>query len=294
MKSNILAGLKTFVEGNERDIASMLDADLKSSCSDLVNSLADVMRVNALQPEGLLARFFDDGMLSRYLTVVLQKSGKGNTATLASRIDREWQRPTFGNDLKLRDTTEPEPKVRNTPEQPEKGGNTAPAAAKGGARKEALPAGDEVAAQTLLAVVLSDLEAMAAAGQIDDKRERINQIKSSLEVVGSFICQNCSAGGDAGDAGAGGTGGGGTGGGGISRESLFSFAARRYSWGDGETTGESLEATYRKIMQKAGKAVPTPDKAVSQKRGGGSSTAADDKPGDEAPAKRIRIAEGGD
>ena len=51
------------------------------------------MTVNNLSSEALLARFFDDELLGDYCRDRLGKSDKGNSATLAARIAREWAKP---------------------------------------------------------------------------------------------------------------------------------------------------------------------------------------------------------
>jgi len=63
--------------------------------SALHEKLAQVMAVNSLSSEQMLARFFDPGTLGEYC-VRLGKSDKGAVATLAARIAKEWSRPDFG------------------------------------------------------------------------------------------------------------------------------------------------------------------------------------------------------
>ena len=102
LPANVLRGLASLAEGNERAIAAMLDyqpansalggADLSAA---LVAKLADTMAVNSLSAEALMARFFDDAMLGAYCVSRLGKSGKGNAATLAARVAKEWARPAF-------------------------------------------------------------------------------------------------------------------------------------------------------------------------------------------------------
>jgi hypothetical protein len=89
---SVLAGLTSLVEGNEDLIREMLSAAADDS---LVDKLTECMGMNALSAEMLLARFFDASVLSPYCISRLGKSGKGGDATLASRIAREWAKPTF-------------------------------------------------------------------------------------------------------------------------------------------------------------------------------------------------------
>ena len=62
----------------------------------LVGALIECMSVNSLSAEALLARFFDASLLGDYCAAQLGKSAKGNAATLAARIAREWAKPSFG------------------------------------------------------------------------------------------------------------------------------------------------------------------------------------------------------
>lgn len=92
---NVRRGLASFVNGNE-DVVRAMGVEEDGDGGDLVDALLDVMRVNALSHEMLLARFFDASALSSYCEGVLGKSGKGSAATLAERIAREWSKPGFG------------------------------------------------------------------------------------------------------------------------------------------------------------------------------------------------------
>ena len=66
--------------------------------ASIVDQLKQVMSVNHLNPEQMLARFFDAAVLGTYCSTRLGKSDKGSAATLAGRIAREWARPDFGGD----------------------------------------------------------------------------------------------------------------------------------------------------------------------------------------------------
>ena len=110
---NIERGLASFVEGNERLIASMLSIDLQKSKTEdhekdnnnttkllLVSALSDCIRMNDLSIEAFLTRFFDKSILSKYCINKLAKnnykvSGKGNEAILAARIGKIWSKPDF-------------------------------------------------------------------------------------------------------------------------------------------------------------------------------------------------------
>ncbi|OEU12755.1 hypothetical protein FRACYDRAFT_244028 [Fragilariopsis cylindrus CCMP1102] len=104
---NIERGLASFVEGNERLIASMLSIDLQKRKTEdhdnendnsnttklLVSALSDCIRMNDLSIETFLTRFFDKSVLSDYCINKLatnnyKVSGKGNEAILAARIGK--------------------------------------------------------------------------------------------------------------------------------------------------------------------------------------------------------------
>lgn len=125
LPEGVVLGLSSLVEGNEALIASMMtitlppppppvseaatkeeDNDDDDSSQDqssnnerdkkiLLNALTDVMAVNNLSAEALLARFFDSSVLKRYCEQRLKVSGKGNEATLAARIATRWSKPSF-------------------------------------------------------------------------------------------------------------------------------------------------------------------------------------------------------
>ena len=95
LPENVIRGLQSLVGGNANLIISMLDVEKGSSETVLVDKLIDCMSVNNLSAEMLLARFFDASVLGQYCTDCLGKSSKGSSSTLASRIAREWSRPTF-------------------------------------------------------------------------------------------------------------------------------------------------------------------------------------------------------
>ena len=92
LPANVLLGIQSLVDGNERIIGYMLGSE---NSENLVDELVDCMRVNNLSAEMLLARFFDGKILSEYSEKKLGKSGKGSAATLSARIAREWAKPTF-------------------------------------------------------------------------------------------------------------------------------------------------------------------------------------------------------
>lgn len=96
LPASVRRGLASFVVGNEAVITAMLGSEATGrSDTDLVDRLAQVMAVNSLSCEMMLARFFDASVLADYAEK-LGKSGKGPAATLAARIAKEWQRPDFG------------------------------------------------------------------------------------------------------------------------------------------------------------------------------------------------------
>mmetsp|Transcript_1096 Transcript_1096/g.1188 ORF Transcript_1096/g.1188 Transcript_1096/m.1188 type:complete len:160 (+) Transcript_1096:63-542(+) len=99
--ASLKVGLISLVTGNERLVANMLDFELdegkdtSAAVEILVSKLGDCLQVNNLNAEGLLARFFDSEVLSKYCIEVLGKSGKGKEPVLAARIAREWAKPGF-------------------------------------------------------------------------------------------------------------------------------------------------------------------------------------------------------
>jgi hypothetical protein len=132
IKASIQRGLESLAEGNESYIAKMLSIDITAvgldkdiagtstiTCTNtnastsakaspdnddpstyaiilkISNALQDCMSMNNLTPEMLLARFFDDAVLSVYSKNVLGKSGKGSAAILAARITKEWSKDSF-------------------------------------------------------------------------------------------------------------------------------------------------------------------------------------------------------
>mmetsp|Transcript_64180 Transcript_64180/g.126060 ORF Transcript_64180/g.126060 Transcript_64180/m.126060 type:complete len:253 (-) Transcript_64180:385-1143(-) len=89
---SVLTGLESLVERNEDMIRSMLDAE---ASSDLVVKLREVMGVNSLGVEMLLARFFSSAALSKYCVQCMGASGKGSESVLAARIAKAWNKPSF-------------------------------------------------------------------------------------------------------------------------------------------------------------------------------------------------------
>ena len=94
LPQSVIFGLTSLVKGNETTIASMLSKDSEDEKA-LVGALIECMSVNSLSAEALLARFFDASLLGDYCAAQLGKSAKGNAATLAARIAREWAKPSF-------------------------------------------------------------------------------------------------------------------------------------------------------------------------------------------------------
>jgi len=98
-KPSVRRGLESLTEGNEKYIAKMLSIDITNTADNTVKKIADAledcMNMNNLSSEMLMARFFDTTVLSVYSEKVLNKSGKGSTATLAARISKEWTKDDF-------------------------------------------------------------------------------------------------------------------------------------------------------------------------------------------------------
>lgn len=91
LPDSVKRGLSSLISGNEAVVAGMLDA---ARDSDLLAALIDVLAVNSLSPEGLLAQWFSAPMLSSYAASI-GKSPKGNEITLAARIASAWAKPSF-------------------------------------------------------------------------------------------------------------------------------------------------------------------------------------------------------
>ena len=94
LSAGVKLGLERLVADSAPEVASMLDKDKDVPVSDLVIACAAVMQQQQLSAESFLGRFFNVSLLSAHADV-LGKSAKGNEATLAARIAREWQRPGF-------------------------------------------------------------------------------------------------------------------------------------------------------------------------------------------------------
>ena len=88
---SVKRGLASLIHGNETVISGMLDMAPES---DLLGALIDVLAVNSLSAEGLLAQWFSAPMLSAYAASI-GKSPKGNEITLAARIASAWASPSF-------------------------------------------------------------------------------------------------------------------------------------------------------------------------------------------------------
>ena len=91
--ASVRAGLEDLASGNVAAIASMLDKELKDEAA-VADALEEVMGVNSISAEQLLASYFEADMLSAYSSS-LGKSGKGSAATLAARVAGEWAKPSF-------------------------------------------------------------------------------------------------------------------------------------------------------------------------------------------------------
>jgi hypothetical protein len=91
LPDSVKRGLTSLIHGNETVISGMLDV---APDSDLMGALIDVLAVNSLSAEGLLAQWFSAPMLSAYAASI-GKSPKGNEITLAARIASAWASPSF-------------------------------------------------------------------------------------------------------------------------------------------------------------------------------------------------------
>ncbi len=97
LTSSQAAGLHALVEDNASDLTTMLSMDSEAAHDHalLVTKLREVMGVNALTCEALLARFFSAESLSAFCTNRMGVSGKGGVPVLAARIARALDKPGF-------------------------------------------------------------------------------------------------------------------------------------------------------------------------------------------------------
>lgn len=95
LPANVLLGISTLVAGNESTIGAMLSVADPEDAAAVELAVVACMRVNSLTAEGLLGQYFDKALLGKYCEDRLGKSGKGNAAVLASRIFKEWAKPSF-------------------------------------------------------------------------------------------------------------------------------------------------------------------------------------------------------
>ena len=94
---SIKEGLNSLIKGNESYISKLLSLgtnNANSNIETIYDALVQCMAMNHISAEMLLARFFDESILSIYAERVLHKSGKGSALTLAARIAKEWQSVT--------------------------------------------------------------------------------------------------------------------------------------------------------------------------------------------------------
>ena len=94
LPDSVKRGLTSLITGNEAVVAGMLDMAPDSDLSALLGALIDVLAVNSLSAEGLLAQWFSAPVLSVYAESI-GKSPKGNEITLAARIASAWASPSF-------------------------------------------------------------------------------------------------------------------------------------------------------------------------------------------------------
>ncbi|KAJ1616122.1 hypothetical protein T492DRAFT_1108714 [Pavlovales sp. CCMP2436] len=92
LPASVQRGLASLCEFDSDVVSKMLSLSSSGPQEDL---LVKIMAVNQLSAEMVLARFFDKELLGAYSEKRLGKSGKGDAATLAARIAREWAKPTF-------------------------------------------------------------------------------------------------------------------------------------------------------------------------------------------------------
>ena len=118
VSDSVRLGLESMVEDYGPAIRCMLTMEADKA---VIDGLLDCMGVNKLTAEMLMANYFSIPMLSAYCRDRIAKSDKGNAATLAGRIAREWAKPSF--------TPLPKGTKRKAPEAPAKD----PAAAKAAA-----------------------------------------------------------------------------------------------------------------------------------------------------------------
>jgi hypothetical protein len=90
---SVQRGLESICDFDEIAVSKMIP--ISSSTETTAEMLAKIMRLNSITSEMLLARFFPSSLLGPYCEQRLGKSGKGDAATLAARVAREWSKPGF-------------------------------------------------------------------------------------------------------------------------------------------------------------------------------------------------------
>lgn len=90
---SVRRGLESICDFDEDAVGKMIP--IRATTETTAQTLAKVMSVNAISAEVLLARFFSRELLGPYCEQRLGKSGKGDAATLAARVAREWAKPNF-------------------------------------------------------------------------------------------------------------------------------------------------------------------------------------------------------
>lgn len=92
---HIKQGFLELVAEHVESVASMLESSLSSTEPDtVVDELERLMGMNNLSPAEFLARFFNEDMMSEYLSKV-GKSSKGSAPVLSSRITSYWESSGF-------------------------------------------------------------------------------------------------------------------------------------------------------------------------------------------------------
>jgi len=102
---SVRVGLTSLVDGNEKVLSEMLSA---AAGDDLVEKLLECMGVNNLSAEQLLANYC--GSLLAAYCKRLGKSEKGGAATLAERVARECNKPSFAAPPAVEEAPKPKAK----------------------------------------------------------------------------------------------------------------------------------------------------------------------------------------
>jgi hypothetical protein len=95
LSPSVQSGLHSLVTFAAPIICQMLGLPKKSSHDTLYDAILQVLQMNKLSPEHLLAQFFEKEVLADYAGEVCGLGMTGNVAVLAGRIGKAWGNPRF-------------------------------------------------------------------------------------------------------------------------------------------------------------------------------------------------------